>query len=84
MEDLKNQFIEKLGISHEQADGAIAMVLNFVKDKLPESMHGMVGGLLGGLGGAQAAEGGEAEADSGGGMGDLLGKAKDLLGGFMK
>jgi hypothetical protein len=70
MEELKNQIIEKLGISPEQASGAIDMVVNFLKDKLPAGLGETVQGLISG--------------NAEGGAGDLLEKAKGLLGGFMK
>ncbi len=73
MEELKNQIMSKLGIDPAQAEGAISAVLEFIKGKLPDSMHGLIDSTL------QA--GGEGE---GGDAADLLGKAKDLLGGFLK
>jgi hypothetical protein len=48
MEELKNQIIEKLGISPEQASGAIDMVVNFLKDKLPAGLGETVQGLISG------------------------------------
>ncbi len=69
MEELKNQIMEKLGINPEQAGGAIQMVLNFVKDKLPENLRGLVDNALTG---------------EGGGASNLLDQAKGALGGFFK
>ncbi len=71
MEELKNQIIAKLGIDPAQAEGAIHAVIEFVKTKLPEGMHGLIDGAInGGEGGAAG--------------GDLLEQAKGLLGGFLK
>lgn len=74
MEELKNQIMSKLGIDLAQAEGAISTVLEFIKNKLPESMHGIIDSALH-HGGAEGEEGG---------AGDLLEKAKGLLGGFLK
>lgn len=52
MEELKNQIIAKLGIDPAQADGAVEMVLNFIKSKLPESLHSTIDSALHGEGGA--------------------------------
>lgn len=46
MEELKKQIAEKFGLDAEKADGAIQMVLNFVKDKLPDNMKGLVDSAL--------------------------------------
>jgi hypothetical protein len=72
MEEIIKQITDKIGISPEQAKGAVDMVLNFVKDKLPAGMGGVLDNLTGGN-----AEGGE-------GAGDLLDKAKGMLGGLFK
>ncbi len=87
MQELISQITSKIGISPEQAQGAMQMVLGFVKDKLPAPLHGTIDSLLGGQAegqaeGQAAAAGGEAESE--GGVGDLLEKAKGALGGFFK
>jgi hypothetical protein len=76
MEELKQQIMAKLGIDLSQAEGAIHTVLEFVKSKLPDSMHGLIDSAL--------HHGDAAEGEGGGGAADLLGKAKDMLGGFFK
>ena len=68
MEELKNQIMSKIGIDHDQAEGAIEAVLNFIKGKLPENLHGMIDSALHGEGGAAS----------------LLDQAKNMLGGFLK
>ena len=50
MEELKNQIIAKLGIDPAQAEGAVQMVLNFLKEKLPESLHSTIDSALHGEG----------------------------------
>jgi hypothetical protein len=75
MEELKQQIMAKLGIDLAQAEGAIQTVIEFIKNKLPEGMHGLIDGAL------HHSEGVEGEE---GGSGDLLEKAKSMLGGFFK
>jgi hypothetical protein len=69
MEELKNQIVAKLGLDPSQAQSTIEMVLNFVKDKLPENLRGMVDSALSGN-----SEGGS----------DVVDQAKNMLGGFFK
>ncbi|MGJ8678148.1 MAG: hypothetical protein ACSHX0_11570 [Akkermansiaceae bacterium] len=66
MDELKQQLMAKLGLSEAMSDQAIAIVLGFVKDKLPDNMQGMVDSLIDGE-----------TPDSI----DLLSKAKGLFGG---
>ena len=66
MDELKQQLMEKLGLDENVSDQAISLVLGFVKDKLPESMQGVVDSAIGG------------EMPDGD---DLLSKAKGLFGG---
>lgn len=67
MEDLKSQ-LEQLGIDPSKCQGVIDTVLQFIKDKLPENLHGLIDGALHGEGGASS----------------LLDQAKGILGGFLK
>lgn len=69
MEELKKQIVERFGIDESKVDGTIQMVLAFVKDKLPESMRGMVDSVLSG------------NAEDGG---NPLDSVKSALGGFLK
>lgn len=55
MEELQQQIMDKLGIDLVPAEGAIQHILEFVKGKLPESVHGLIDGAL------HPGEGGEAE-----------------------
>lgn len=46
MDEIKKQLSEKLGLSEDISQQAVDMVLGFVKDKLPESMQGVVDSAL--------------------------------------
>jgi hypothetical protein len=76
MQDIINQLTSKIGLSPEQAQGAVQMVVGFIKDKVPAPLAGMLDNFLPG---AQA----PAEGESAGG-GDLLEQAKGVLGGLFK
>ena len=67
MEQLAKLIAKKVGITEKQAAQAIEMVLNFIKDKLPEPFGSQVEKLLG--------------DDAGGGLD--LGDAANLLGGLL-
>lgn len=47
MEELKEK-LAALGISADQIDGVLETVLGFVKEKLPDSMGGMVDNIMNG------------------------------------
>lgn len=51
MDELKQLLMDKFGLDAETSEGAIETVLEFMKDKLPEGLRGMVDGLLAGEGG---------------------------------
>ena len=68
MDDLIKQITSKVGISDEQAKGTIGLVMEFIKGKLPDNMHGMIDGVIGDGDGDEA----------GGGMLDM---AKGAIGG---
>ena len=40
--------MDQLGLDEKMSDGAIEMVIGFIKDKLPDSVSGMLDGVLGG------------------------------------
>jgi len=42
MDELKKQLQEKFGLDDNATEGAIKMVLDFVKDKLPENLQGSI------------------------------------------
>lgn len=65
MEELKNALMEKLGLDEGGAGSAIETVVDFIKDKLPESAQGMVDSVMNG-------------EDAAGGVVD---KIKGMLGG---
>lgn len=48
MEDLIKKLTESAGINEEQAAKAIETVVNFIKEKLPPMMHGVVDNFIGG------------------------------------
>ena len=50
MDELVKLVVAKTGISEEQARGAIATVVNFLKEKLPAPIAGQIDGLLSGSG----------------------------------
>ena len=47
MEELIKKLTESAGINEEQAAKAIETVVNFIKDKLPPMMHGVVDNFIG-------------------------------------
>jgi len=67
MQELINELVEKVGLSPEIAEKATTVVVNFMKNKLPEGLSDKVEGLLGGNfdlgsmfgGGDNAAAGGD-------------------------
>ena len=52
MDELVKQVVEKTGISEEQAQQAVQVVLGFVKDKLPGPLAAHVDQLVSGQGGS--------------------------------
>ena len=74
MDDLIKQITDKVGISADQAKGAIQTVMGFIGDKLPGPIAGQVNKLLGGDEG-----GGDGNGDDDG----LMDKAKGALGGLL-
>jgi len=50
MEDLIKQITEKFGIDASKAGDIVKHVMDFLKDKLPENVSGMLGNLSGGAG----------------------------------
>lgn len=60
MDELVKLVVAKTGISEEQARGAVATVIKFLKDKLPAPVAGQIDGILGGagVGGALKGQGG--------------------------
>ena len=64
MDELKEK-LAALGIESDKIEGVIETVMGFVKDKLPDSVGGMLDGVMGG----------EDDGES------LIDKAKGLFGG---
>ena len=62
MDELVALVVEKTGLSEKQAESAVKIVLDFIKDKLPPVVSGQIDGLLdegkGDLGAAAGALGG--------------------------
>ena len=48
MNELIQQVISKVGISEDQAQGSVGVVVEFIKAKLPENLHGVLDSALGG------------------------------------
>ncbi len=69
MEELVKMIAKETGISEEMARKAVNVVMDYLKDKLPESIAGHVDALLGGADLSQAD--------------GLLDAGKDLLGGLL-
>ena len=69
MNELIQQLVSKVGISEEQAQGSVGTVVEFLKGKLPASVHGLLDGAISGEG---AAEGGVLDAAKGA-LGGMLG-----------
>lgn len=67
MEQIIKMITEKTGISADQAETAVNVVTDFLKEKLPAGMGGQLDGLL--------------KGDTSG-LGDLAGGIKDSLGGI--
>ncbi len=75
MDDLIKQITDKVGISPDQAKGAIKTVMGFIGDKLPSPIAGQVNKLLG-----DDSDGDDGDDNGGGG---LLDQAKGALGGLL-
>lgn len=48
MEELKNKLAEVLNLDDEMAQKGVDTVLGFLKEKLPENLHGLLDNLDGG------------------------------------
>ncbi|HZH88024.1 MAG TPA: hypothetical protein VFD78_02490 [Chitinophagaceae bacterium] len=48
MKELIKELVEKTGLSEEMAEKAVATMMSFVKNKLPEGMSGQVENILNG------------------------------------
>lgn len=48
MNELIQQITSKVGISEDQAQGSVGMVIEFIKTKLPANFHGMLDGIASG------------------------------------
>lgn len=57
MDELVQKVVDRAGISPEQAEQAISVVMEQLQSRLPEPIAGQLSGLLGGAGGAGAAGG---------------------------
>jgi hypothetical protein len=68
MNELVKLVSEKAGLSEEMAEMAVELVINYLKEKLPEPIAGQIDTVLGG---AEAASGGGVLSK---GLGSLFGK----------
>jgi hypothetical protein len=66
MDELISQITSRTGISNEQAQQAVEMVMGFAKSKLPEPLASQLDSFMGG--------------SSGGGAADLLGQVQGQMG----
>ena len=48
MDELVKLVVDKVGISEQQAEMAVNVVLDYLKDKLPEPIAGQLDGLIAG------------------------------------
>lgn len=48
MDELVNQVVQKTGISQDQAQQAVQVVVGFIKDKLPAPIASQVDSMMGG------------------------------------
>ena len=69
MDELIKRVSEKTGISEDQAKSAVAMVLGFLKEKLPAPIAGQIDNVIGGGGGIA-----ETAGDMAAKVGGLFGK----------
>ncbi|MDE0595340.1 MAG: hypothetical protein ABGZ49_05575 [Akkermansiaceae bacterium] len=46
MDDLKSRLMEKIGLDAEKSQETINLVVEFIKERIPENLHGMVDGML--------------------------------------
>ena len=58
MDDLKNRLMEKIGLDADKSQETIQLVVDFIKERIPENLHGMVDSMLSG--------GGDDDDDGGG------------------
>lgn len=80
---LFDQIVQQLGVSNEQAEGGVALLMKLAKEKLGEEDFSQVSNLIPGLGGAmdkapEIGAAGEAVDASGGVMEAIGGLAKTL------
>ena len=47
MEELKQKLMEKIGLDSEKSVETIKVVAEFIKERIPENLHGFVEGMLG-------------------------------------
>ena len=75
MDELIKLVAGKVGISPEQAEGAVKTVLGFLKDKLPEPIGGQIEKFIGDDGGGAAGAAAGLDLDAvGDALGGLFGK----------
>ncbi|MEM9481025.1 MAG: DUF2267 domain-containing protein [Verrucomicrobiota bacterium] len=72
MQDLIQNLVSKVGVSEDQAQGAVEQVIAFLKDKLPDQFSGVIDSALSGEGTPDLGD-----------LGGLADQAKDMLGGLM-
>ena len=68
MDELIAQFTEKLGLSAEQGQEAVGMLMSFLKDKLPADLVNQIGSAVPDLGNVLSGLGEQAGALAGSAM----------------
>lgn len=85
MDALVGEMIGKLNLSNEQAQGAVTMVIEFLRTRLPPEMGAALSGLMSGQGGVDALSGmrgnPSGSTDTSGGIDDALKGAGSMLSG---
>ncbi|MEM0896088.1 MAG: DUF2267 domain-containing protein [Verrucomicrobiota bacterium] len=72
MQDLIQNLVSKVGVSEDQAQGAIEQVVAFLKDKLPDQFSGVIDSALS-----------DGTIPDLGDLGGLADQAKGALGGLL-
>lgn len=78
MDDLISKLQEKAGLTADQAKQAISTMVDHVKSKLPESLHGNIDSMFSGFMDKAGTFAGEAKEK----LGEMGGKAEDMVKGL--
>ena len=81
MNELIQSLQEKVGLSADQAKDAVSHIMDYVKSKLPESLHEHLDAAA--IGDTIKTKGAELFAQAKSGGGDLLKSVEDKVSGFL-